>query len=469
MGRSRMRRPSRVRKAASWLASIALVASAPVLVEGTAAADTGHAPKTPIQHLVFLTQENHTFDNYFGTRPGVDGIPPNTCMPVNPGKPTPCIKPFHITDKGNTDPDHTGKDFNAQYDNGKMDGFVSMYTAEGEDGSGVMAYYDASDLPYYWNIADNYVLFDHFFSSARDGSPPNHMFEVTATNGFPIGSTDIPPGGWGNLPTIFDRLEAAGVSWKFYVENYNPAINFRTPAANDQAQLIWVPLLGYARYLDSPELMSHIVDLSQYYKDAAAGTLPAVAYIEPSGDSEHPPGRVQSGETLVRGLLSSLMRSTDWSSSAFLWTYDDWGGYYDHVKPPQVDKYGYGFRVPALAVGPYAKKDFVDSTQLDFTSVLKFIEYNWSVAPLSTRDAQANNILTAFDFNAPPRAPALIGADRGTTTTPRPRTSAIYLTFGATAGLVLLLTVIALLFGHRRRKVEEPALEPVGSSSGPVL
>src|SRR5690348_12822149 len=224
MGRSRMRRPSRVRKAASWLASIAFVASAPVLAQGTAAADTGHAPKTPIQHLVFLTQENHTFDNYFGTRPGVDGIPPNTCMPVNPGKPTPCIKPFHITDKGNTDPDHTGKDFNAQYDNGKMDGFVSMYTAEGEDGSGVMAYYDASDLPYYWNIADNYVLFDHFFSSARDGSPPNHMFEVTATNGFPIGSTDIPQGGWGNLPTIFDRLEAAGVSWKFYVENYNPAI-----------------------------------------------------------------------------------------------------------------------------------------------------------------------------------------------------------------------------------------------------
>ena len=122
------------------------------------------------------------------------------------------------------------------------------------------------------------------------------------------------------------------------------------------------------------------------------GTLPAVSYIVPAGASEHPPGRIQAGERFVRSLLNALASSSSWKDSAFTWTYDDWGGWYDHVKPPQVDRYGYGFRAPALLVSAYARRGHVDHTQLDFTSILKFIEENWNLKPLAARDAAANSL-----------------------------------------------------------------------------
>ena len=173
-----------------------------------------------------------------------------------------------------------------------------------------------------------------------------------------------------------------------------------------------MPLLAYARYLDNPRLFSKIVNLDQYYEDAARGDLPAVSFIAPSGDSEHPPGSVQAGQNLVRSLVTQLMRSPLWNTSAFLWSYDDWGGWYDHVAPPQIDAHGYGFRVPALLVSPYARRGHVDHTTLDFTSALKFIERNWKVDPLAERDRNANTFLNAFDFTAPPRKPVLLDTER---------------------------------------------------------
>ena len=166
----------------------------------------------------------------------------------------------------------------------------------------------------------------------------------------------IPPGGFGDLPTIFDRLEEKGVSWKFYVQNYDP----RSPSAlrrgERASQIVWVPLLHYDRYLDDPRLNAQDRRPERVLRGPPAGTLPSVAYIVPSGASEHPPGRIQAGQRFVRTLVNALMRSPSWDSSAFMWTYDDWGGWYDHVKPPQVDEYGYGFRVPALLVSPYARR-----------------------------------------------------------------------------------------------------------------
>ena len=216
-----------------------------------------------------------------------------------------------------------------------------------------------------------------------------------------------------NVPTIFDSLQKAGVSWKFYVQNYDPNITYRDlgTIGNRASQVIWVPLLNFDRFLDDPELSSHIVDLNQYYVDLRQGTLPAVAYIAPSGASEHPPGSLISGQRFVKSLIQELMRSSAWSSSAFLLSYDDWGGWYDHVAPPQVDQYGYGLRVPALLISPYAKQGYIDSTTLDFTSILKFIEENWGLEPLAERDAKANNFLSAFDFKQP-AAPASICALR---------------------------------------------------------
>ena len=296
------------------------------------------SPTTPIDHFVFLMQENHTFDNYFGTRPGVDGIPADTCMPVRRGQAEPCVKPFHLGELGSLDLDHTAEAFRAQYNKGRMDGFVEGVSTQGKDGKLAMAYYDDRDLPYYWNVADEYVLFDRFFSSSNSGSIRNHMFRVTGGPGASGASESIPQEGWGDIPTIFDRLEAAGISWKFYVENYDPTITFRSRTSEEDidrgAQVIWVPLLAYARYVDDPTAVRQIVDLDEYYEDAAKGQLPAVSFIAPAGDSEHPPGSIRAGQNLVRTLLTQLMRSPNWDSSAFLWSYDDWGGWYDHVPPP---------------------------------------------------------------------------------------------------------------------------------------
>jgi phospholipase C len=447
------------------LAAIATaVALGPVLPPtAPAAAQAPHVPVTPIEHFVFLMQENHTFDNYFGTRPGVDGVPPGTCMPLRRGVAQPCVEPFHIGQHGSLDLDHTAQAFQVQYDGGAMDGFVEGVSTQGKDGKLTMAYYDDRDLPYYWNLADEYVLFDRFFSSANAGSIRNHMFRVTGSPGATGKTESIPAAGWGDLPTIFDRLEAAGISWKFYVENYDPAITFRTrasaPDADRGAQVIWVPLLAYARYVDDPRLFGKIVDLDEYYDDAARGDLPAVSFIAPAGDSEHPPGSVQAGQTLVRSLLTQLMRAPQWPSSAFLWSYDDWGGWYDHVKPPQVDQYGYGFRVPALLVSPYAKRGHVDSTTLDFTSALRFIEHNWGLEPLAERDRRANTFLDAFDFTAPPRSAALIGTERHPTAIARPDARVVYGWYsGAIVGLTLLVLAAALASRRRWAAPRWPAL-----------
>jgi phospholipase C len=211
-----------------------------------------------------------------------------------------------------------------------------------------MGYYDDRDIPFYWNVADNYVLFDRLFTSASGGSVWNHMFWVTGTPGNPDADVLL-PGGFDHVPTIFDRLHDAGISWKFYVQNYRPEITFRTPGEGDAAsQVVWVPLLNYNRFLDDPQLSSRIVDMEEYFRDLQQGDLPAVSFMVPSGASEHPPGSIQAGERFVRSLINALMSSSAWDSSAFMWTYDDWGGWYDHVPPPQVDEYGYGFRAPAL-------------------------------------------------------------------------------------------------------------------------
>lgn len=408
---------------------------------------------TPIKHFVALMQENHSFDNYFGSYPGADGVPSGTCMPdLSAGRKT-CVKPFHVGGKSVVDLGHNQGIFQAEVNSGKMNGFVSAFDSQKGVGNLAMGYYDARDLPYYWNIANNYVLFDRLFTSAAGGSVWNHMFWLTGTPGNPK-SDALLAGGFDAVPTILDRLQQAGVSWKFYVQNYKPNVTFRTPGTGDQgSQIVWVPPLDYNRFLDDPALHSHIVDMSEYYKDLARGTLPAVSYLVPSGASEHPPGNIQAGETFVRTLITSLMRSSAWDSSAFMWTYDDWGGWYDHVLPPKVDRWGYGFRSPALLVSPYAKRGHVDHTTLDFTSELKFIEQNWRVHSLAARDAAANNITSAFDFAAAPRPPVFLNRARIAERLPPTKRGAVYLAYGAATLVVPSFTVAA--WTRRRRHLKQ--------------
>jgi phospholipase C len=438
------------RKLYAFLLAILLTASR-FNAANAAPAQVASQSRTPIEHLIVLMQENHTFDNYFGTYPGADGLPAGTKMPVDPKNPSAgYVIPWHIGSTTITDLSHNAATYLAQSDNGQWDGFISALNDLNQNGRFAMGYYDSQDIPYYWNLAANYVLFDHFFSSAKDGSFANHMYWVAAT--FPqVGRGQQLSTQLAYVPTIFDRLQAAGVSWKFYVENYDPGINYRHPATQDnrESQVIWVPLLNFDRFLDDPALSSHIVDLSQYYVDLQQGNLPAVAYIVPSGASEHPPQTPSSGERHVKSLIQELMRSSAWNSSAFMLLYDDWGGWYDHVIPPQVDQAGYGPRVPALLISPYARKDYIDSTQLDFTSVLKFIETNWSVAPLQSRDTNANNFLSAFNFNMAPRQAEILSDSYGVTAV---SIKAPPIVVFSTYGQALLLTILAIGFAANRTR-----------------
>jgi phospholipase C len=425
---------------------------------------------TPIEHFIVLMQENHTFDNYFGTYPGADGTPEGTCMPVDPFDPegSECVEPFHIGDSPITDLDHSSSTHSLQYNEGKMNGFVYALNQRSQAGSLAMGFYDDRDLPYYWNLADRYVLFDRFFSSAHGGSVWNHLYWVTGAPG--SAKNQIPLEGYSGIPTIFDRLEEKGISWKFYVQNYDPSLTFRILEESEtwSPQIVWVPLLNFPRYLDDPELFSHIVDLNEFFDDLLADTLPAVAYLVPSGASEHPPGSIQAGQRFVKTLIHALMRSEAWYSSAFLVTYDDWGGWYDHVPPPQVDEYGYGFRVPAFMVSAYAREGYIDSTELDFTSILKFIEENWDLEPLAERDSKANNFLNAFDFTQPPRQPEFIPSERGPEEVkgPGPRRGVIYAAYGSALGLagtIILGIAIRSLIIRRRARAPGSASQGKGS------
>jgi len=332
-----------------------------------------------------------------------------------------------------------------------MEGFVSAF---GGRDSISMGHYDDRDIPFYWNIADRYVLFDRFFTSAAGGSVWNHLYWVTATPGNWRDDV-IPPGGFGRLPTIFDRLEAKRIPWKFYVQNYDPTVTFRQRGSGDRgSQVVWVPLLDYDRFVDNPRLFSKIVDLDEFYADLARNRLPAVSYIAPSGASEHPPGSIQAGERFVRTLITALMRSHAWNSTVFVWTYDDWGGWYDHVRPPRVDAMGYGFRAPALLVSAYARRGYVDSTTLDFTSLLKFVEENWGLRALANRDRRANSIASAFDFAAPPRAAEFVPPARRVPAKPEPRRSIVYLAY-AFAALAAGLVIAGAAFAPRMRREAE--------------
>jgi phospholipase C len=419
--------------------------------------------RTPIQHFIVVMQQNHTFDNYFGTYPPVvDSVSPSTCMPFNLSDPdTFCVKPFHIGTYPLIDMKHTKRTFDQQFNNGQMNGFVDAIQRSNQDGKLSMGYYNGDDLGYYWNLADEYVLFDRYFSSAYAGSIPNRMFSVAGVPG--ADNNKIPANGFGNLPTIFDRLQEKGISWKFYVNNYDPQLNYRTvkDLSYLPPQVQWLPLLGFDRFIDNPKLSSHIVDLKEYYTDLQNGTLPAVSYVLLLGATEHPLSDPKLGQRETKIMIQSLMRSDAWKSSAFLITYDESGSWYDHVPPPQIDTYGLGFRVPALLVSPYARRGYIDSTQLEHTSILKFIEDNWGLLPLAERDAKANNIVSGFDFSKPPRDPVFVSyVWHPQEASINIRRIVIYVSYGlalAFAGTMLLL--VAISETRQRAKLPDRPLE----------
>jgi phospholipase C len=314
----------------------ALVAAAALLIPAT----TAHAapaaepePVTPIRHFVFLMQSGRTFDNYFGTYPGADGPPPRACQPRSAQNPSRgCTAPFalHGTVPPALSPTRTV--IANQLNGGRMNGFVSAYTRQGRDGTTAMGYYDGRDLPFSWAAARKGTLFDRFFSTTPYGTATQRSYWVSGAPA-PGGGDTVPAGGYGNRPTLFDRLQKAGVSWKFYVEGYRPHETWRTPGAT---QPVRAPLLGYPRFTDDPALRGHIAGLTEYYRDLDDGTLPSVAYLATNGSAERSARSLPTGQKLIRTLATQLMLSRYWDSSALLWSYDGSGGFYDHVPPPRA-------------------------------------------------------------------------------------------------------------------------------------
>ncbi|MEU6067638.1 MULTISPECIES: alkaline phosphatase family protein [Streptomyces] len=388
---------------------------------GPATASTPRT-RTPIEHLVYLMQGDRTFDHYFGTYPGVDGLTQGDRQEVDPAHPAAgAVAPYPLHGSGPVSPGAGPRLVQRQFDGGRMDSFVFAFERQGRDGRVAMGYYDRRDLPFYWNAADRYELFDHFFASSLDGTRTNRAHWVA-------GTSDL------KGPTIFDRLQQAGVSWKFYVQNYDPKQTYRSSDALT-TQTVRVPLLDIPRFADGPKLNSHIADLGEYYRDLERGTLPAVAYIASSGAGERSARSVPAGQRLARELTSQLMVSHYWSSCALLWSYDGSGGWYDHVKPPS----GRGLRVPAVLVSPYAPQGGVQHGQFEAASALRFVVENWGLRPLGGRTTGAHSLADAFDFGAPPRQAELIPADARAAALPvarRPSPAPVYTVYGVASAVV---------------------------------
>ncbi len=338
---------------------------------------------TPIQHVVIIMLENHTFDNYFGRFPGANGITlPRASDPVR------------------SDFNHNAAATAAAVDGGKMDGFPVRS----------MVQYTQADIPIYWNYATHFGLSDNFFQSMTTSSSPNHMVLVTAQNGgvYETGSQagclstkndlsysqkntgnpywSYPCYNVNNLPALF---KANNISWRYYATTG-----------------IWdAPRMVQPLYTSPYDVHKQ----GQFIKDVQSGNMADVSWITPPGHdgSDHPPSPTIPAQNYLTDQINAVMNSPYWANTAIFVTWDEWGGFYDHVSPPQLDNLGLGPRVPLLVISPYAKQGYLSHQLSEFASFDKFIETNWSLSDLGQRDANpaTSNLMDFFDFSQTPQSP----------------------------------------------------------------
>ncbi len=474
---------------AAWAALVPLIAllvisAAPAKTTGKKSA-ASHAKNIPIKHVIVIFQENRSFDSYFGTYPGADGIPmqngvPAVCVP-DP-KTGNCVKPYLDHDDVNCGGPHAAEHSLGAVANGAMNGFIREVQAQGafglyplawarqfckrpanpKESDAVMGYHNGGDIPNYWAYARHFVLQDHMFEALHSWSFPSHLYLVSAWSANCGQSKDptscvsalMPkdrtrknpaPFAWTDITYLLHR---AHVRWVYYLDHgalpappgfRRSAGRFRMPRARPNANsgvpVIWNVLPGFTDVHQDHQLTG-IEDLSRFFAAAKAGTLPAVCWISPNGnDSEHPPAKVSVGQSYVTRIVNAAMRSPDWKSTAIFLTWDDWGGFYDHVVPPRVDTMGYGIRVPGLVISPYAKRGYIDHQTLSPDAYLKFIEDVFlhgqrlnpktDGRPDSRPDVRETslglgNLMKDFDFNRHPRPPLLLPLHPKTTLVENP-------------------------------------------------
>jgi phospholipase C len=424
------------------------------------------AARLNIKHVVIIMQENRSFDEYFGTFPGADGIPmqngvPTVCSP-DPDS-NECVKPYHDPNDINAGGPHAAASAVTDINGGKMDGFVTAYRGAKKactntttpgcalgNTADVMGWHDAREIPNYWAYAQNYVLQDRMFEPNSSWSLPSHLFMVSAWSasctipGDPescVNALDGPPGdvqpadlgkndyAWTDLTYL---LHKANVSWAYYLSNgsepdcADDAMLCQPRSLNQNVPGIWNPLPAFDTVKQDDQL-GNIQTVDKFFSAAADGTLPAVSWIVPESKvSEHPPANIRTGQAYVTSLINAIMQGPDWKTTAIFLSWDDWGGFYDHVVPPKVDQNGYGLRVPGLVISPYARKGFIDHQTLSFDAYLKLIEDIFlngqrldpitdgrpDPRPSVREDAsQLGNLLADFDFSQPPLSPLILSTN----------------------------------------------------------
>ncbi|MBV8172457.1 MAG: alkaline phosphatase family protein [Candidatus Eremiobacteraeota bacterium] len=413
-----------------------------------------------IDHVIVIYQENWSYDGLYGKFPGSNNLAsagaitqldkdgkPLTSVPqplVNgtPDPRFPATLPVAAYDVNSyVKPDQTTGDLihrfyheQLQIDGGKMDKFVAW----SDNGGLVLSYYDASSMPE-GKLAAEFVMSDNFFHSAFGGSFANHFFLVCACmptwpnapasfvsnpDANNLADKQVTPDGYAvntaytvnnphpatvtdpaqlvpnqTMPTIGDRLSAAGVSWAWYAGGWNDAL---AGHPDKLFQFHHQPFAYFANYADGTSgKKEHLKDESEFFAAIASKQLPAVSFIKPLGpDNEHPGyANLQRGQQHVADIVKAIRTSPYWNDSVIIITYDENGGRWDHVAPPVIDRWGPGTRVPTIIVSPYAKHNYVDHTQYETVSILSFIEARWRLRPLGSRDANANPLANAFDFS----------------------------------------------------------------------
>jgi len=393
-----------------------LIVAVSLLVDGTTRAQD----ITSIKHIIFIVKENRSFDNYFGLFPGANGATTGT---ISTGQTIPLIHASEIIPR---DLCHYYSCFVQDIDGGLMDKFDL-------NGGNVIGDYVAytqfypADIPNYWKYAQTFVLADNMYSALTGPSFPNHLYTVAAQSGGAIG---LPYAHSAKTPTTWGCDAAAGTIVQMMDSNGNmlpgsfPCFDFSTLADSLQnASISWryyAPSFGQNGYnfssLDAinhirngPLWASNVVPDTQFVTDAQSGNLPAFSWlVTATANSDHPPYSVCVGENWTVEQVNAVMQGPDWNATVIFLTWDDPGGFYDHVPPPKLDVYGLGVRVPLLIISPYAKSGYISHTQYEFSSVLAFVEARYGLPPLTTRDAVANNMLDAFNFAQQPLPPLVL-------------------------------------------------------------
>jgi len=367
-------------------------------------------PLTPIQHLIVIVQENHSFDNYFGTYPTsngtldgtiaeqlqqVDGIPKGTCLPYSAA----CLRPYRTNSSKAEDPIEGQAVYEQDYDSGKMDGFART------SGPQSLAYFDQNEIAAYWTYAEEYGLAENYFAPVLSTTNPNRLMLLAGDSS--VADNEGPPPFLPYNDTILHQLSAAGISWGYF--DFFLSVRGRN----------LVPPINYLSGLDQGAL-GQIQGVPLFFQELTENRLPSVTFLNAIGFDtldEHPPANVTAGELWVVSIINAVMESGYWTSSAILITYDEGGGYYDHVAPPQLltinhgfekPLHGYGQRVPLLVISPYAKENYVCDVLLNHMSILRFIDYNWNLPALNQNIANSNNLLDFFYFDGSPRPPIIL-------------------------------------------------------------